>query len=123
MATSKKRIKVKRTYGILSQYAILRLLRTEKLLVDTRNGTTYRKQLDGSLIESITYPDHSGRRCIRIQHNGRRRNITRARLVYLAKTNLPIPLGMDVDHIDGNNTNDDSVNLRLLPHAENRGRN
>lgn len=102
---------------------VLRLLRTDELLVDTRNGKTYKRQRDGSVRELNPSPDRSGRMFFRIYSDGKRRGIARARLVYIAKTLEGVPPGMDVDHIDGDNQHDDFVNLQLLTPAENRGKN
>ena len=70
--------------------------------------------------ETILRPDHSqnGYERVGLYSKGRMKHYRVAKLVYEAFVG-PVPEGMEIDHLNGNNTDNRLENLRACTHKEN----
>lgn len=90
-----------------------RVRSVERTIINSRG----RKQ---SFKETILRPDHApnGYERVGLFHIGRLKHRRVAKLVYEAFVG-PVPEGMEIDHLNGNNTDNRLENLRICTHKEN----
>ena len=81
---------------------------------------TNKRDRKQSFKETILTPDHApnGYERVCLSKNGRYKHVRVAKLIYEAFVG-PVPEGMEIDHINGDNTDNRLENLRVCTHKEN----
>lgn len=94
----------------------------EKKLIAQIPGTKYRATNTGLIINKFGRPLVGQKQGKYMRHsirvNGRTKSINTARAVYSAFRGS-IPKGLEIDHIDGDSTNNNLTNLRVVTHKQN----
>jgi len=131
---------VERTWGMLTDADVLKLVRAGRIEVDFEKGVIWKERRAGKtwmgyMIKLTARTNRGGERWesdrprgdpykfVVVVNNECRKEISVSRLVWMAYHDQLIPEGFDVDHFDRNKENNAIDNLRLLEATHNRSDN
>lgn len=115
-------ISTKRKYGKLPRAAILEMVRSGRLVVDTRNAIVHSVTRYGNrrlrVYESMRNGKSRAYLHVRIYSGKRRSAVMLHVIVWMAAHNQLVPDGHQIDHDDEDNRNNADSNLVCRPTAE-----
>lgn len=94
---------------------ILRCIKKGNIIVNCEAGEIYSPRIRGFYKPKININGHYR---IKLYLSGEKQDVSVHRVIYLARYGK-IPNGCDIDHIDGDKTNNQIINLRAVSRSEN----